>query len=326
MSLAARFRPFPLLPGGHLQTIGGYLLRARLRWQVPSEDVVVPIEDGVGLLLRASWRIERDRPALLLVHGLEGCDASSYMIGAGELAFRSGWHVVRMNMRGCGDSLPICPRLYNAGLSSDLLAVFRWLATRVSRFAVAGFSLGGNLSLLTLARERSSIPGELAAAVAVSPPLDMSLCAATLERPSNLIYHLRFIRSLRISYRKRQRLAPSRYEAGRENGLRSVRQFDDVITAFYAGYDDAEHYYRSVSPGPLLGEIDRPTLVLSAADDPLIPERSVKEFAGSGDVRVEVPASGGHVGFVGRATAPARFWAADRILSFLAEAPSLRFP
>jgi predicted alpha/beta-fold hydrolase len=317
------FRPFPLLPGGHLQTLGGVVFRARLPWRLPTEEVLVNGDDGARLLVRASWQNDRERPALLLVHGLEGSDSSGYMLSAGRLAFESGWHVIRMNMRGCGASLELCPRLYHAGLTADLLAVARWLATRVSRFSLFGFSLGGNLALLTAARERETLPDELASVVAVSPPLDMSVCARALERPSSLPYQIRFMLSLRASYRARQRLSPELYQSGRERGLRTLREFDSEITAFYSGYDDAEHYYGSVSPGPLLTGIDRPTLVLASADDPLIPVSSVTRWASAGSVRIEVTTSGGHVGFVGRSRAPRGFWAAERALAFLQEfAPS----
>jgi hypothetical protein len=314
------FEPFGFLPGGHLQTIGGLVLRSFLRWRAPAEDVVVEGNDGVRLLLRASWQESPERPALLLVHGLEGCDRSSYMISTGELAFSAGWHVIRMNMRGCGDGLELCPRLYNAGLSSDLLAVTRWLARRARRIVVCGFSLGGNLTLLTAARERSSLPDEVRGAIAVSPPLDMSECADALERPSNAVYQYRFLRSLVASYWKRQRLAPELYRSERVLRLRTLRDFDDAVTAFYGGYADAEDYYRSVSAGPRMGTVDRPVLVLASENDPFIPRASVTKWACSDAVTVELTASGGHVGFAGPARARGFFWAAERILAFAATA------
>lgn len=313
------FHPSAFLPGGHLQTVGGVVFRSGLRWRFPTEEILIGGEDGARLLVRASWQDDSERPAVLLVHGLEGSDSSGYMLSTGRLLFDSGWHVIRMNMRGCGESLELCPRLYHAGLTTDLLAVARWLATRVSRFALFGFSLGGNLCLLTAAKERSKLPGELASVVAVSPPLDMSRCARALERPSSFLYQNRFMLSLRASYRARQKLSPELYQAGRERGLRTLREFDSEITAFYCGYDDAEHYYRVVSPGPLLAFIDRPTLVLTSADDPLIPLSSVTRWASSEDARIEVTASGGHVGFVGRSLAPRGFWAAERAMAFLEE-------
>jgi predicted alpha/beta-fold hydrolase len=312
------FQPSVFLPGGHLQTIGGHVVRSFLRWPYSSEDVVVESTDGARLLLRASWQAERDRPALLLVHGLEGSDRAPYVLATGILAYRAGWHVVRMNMRGCGDSLAVCPRLYNAALTSDLLATMHWLAGRVSRFALVAFSLGANLSLLTASREKPRLPREFAALATVSPPLDMSRSADELERPSNFIYQLRFVLSLQSSYRRRQRLSPERYAPGRERGLKTLRAFDDVITAHYGGYRDAEHYYQSASAGPRLKDIELPTLVLASRNDPFIPVESISHWERSSAVVLELTPSGGHVGFVGAKGPPRRFWAAHRVVSWLA--------
>ena len=114
----------PLISGAHLQTIGGQFVRAFLRWPFATETSIVEAEDDVRLLVRASWQPGSVAgPALLLIHGLEGSAESRYMLSAGILAYRAGYHVIRMNMRGCGDSLELCPRLYNAGLTADVVAV-----------------------------------------------------------------------------------------------------------------------------------------------------------------------------------------------------------
>ena len=75
-----------------------------------------------------------------------------------------------------------------------------------------------------------------------------------------------------------------------------------------------------MSPGPRLEAIDRQTLILAAADDPFIPEASMRKWARSEAVSIEIVEGGGHVGFVGRSKAPGYFWAADRILGFLENA------
>ena len=312
------FRSF--FPGGHVQTIGGVLLRAFSPWPHETEDVVVDAPDGVRLLVRASWQPVpdlRDRPALLLVHGLEGSDRAAYVVSTGRLFFRSGWHVIRMNMRGCGDSLDLCPRLYNAGLAGDLVAVMEWLGRRVSRFGVTGFSLGAGLTLLTLAEHKHRLPEALAGAVAVSAPLDMSRAADALEKRGNWIYQQRFTRSLCASYRKRQARSPHLYAFGRERGVRTLREFDDVITAHYAGYRDAEDYYTRVGTGSKLIRIEHPTLVLSTDDDPFIPLSSIVDWPRAPSVSLELARGAGHVGFVGPTKAPRFFWAAERALAFL---------
>ena len=315
------FRPHPWSVGGHRQTLLGYWRRRFLRWTHPAEDIVVDVGDDVRILLRATWQPgpREAHPALLLVHGLGGRDSSSYNLATGLLAYRRGWHVVRINMRGAGDGLALCARLYHAGLDQDLLAAIRYVASVAPQQAVVGFSLGANLTLLTLAHGKEAIPPGLRAAAAVSPPLDLAACADALERPSNRLYRYDYLKGLRANYRLRQRLRPDLFEVGRERGCHTIRAFDQAITAPYGGYRDVDDYYTRASSGPTLGQLDRPVLILAAKDDPLIPAESVARWPlpASGLVRLEMPPTGGHVGFVAATTAPGRFWAAERVLDFL---------
>lgn len=318
------FSPAPLTAGGHRQTLLGFWLRRRLRWEAPAEDLVVEAGDDVRLLARITWQEGRreKRPALVIVHGLGGCDAAGYAVATGRLAFARGWHVARMNMRGAGDAEAVCPRLYNAGLDGDLLAVLAALAPHTGPLAVVGFSLGANLALLALARGGERLPPSLVGVAAVSPPLDLAACADALARPSNRLYQAYFVRNLKAAYRRRQQRRPDLYEAGRERGIRTIREYDDVITAPYGGYDSAEEYYRRSSAGPLLTSLTRPALVLAAADDPMVPGDSVTRWPlpASGHVRREMTPTGGHVGFVAPTSAPGRFWAAERVMAFVEEA------
>jgi predicted alpha/beta-fold hydrolase len=322
------FAPARATAGGHRQTLLGYWFRRHLRWEGPAEDLVVDAGDDVRLLARVTWQEGRRdaRPALVVVHGLGGCDAAGYAVATGRLARQRGWHVARMNMRGAGDAEALCPRLYNAGLDGDLLAVLAALAPHTPVLAVVGFSLGANLALLALARGGDRLPEGLAAVAAVSPPLDLAACADALERPANRLYQSYFVRNLKAAYRRRQRLRPDLYERGRERGIRTIREYDEVITAPYGGYASAEAYYTASSAGPRLGALTRPALVLAALDDPMVPGESVTRWPlpPSGLVQREMTSSGGHVGFVAPTAAPGRFWAAERVLAFVAGAAAGR--
>ncbi len=290
-----------------------------MRWPLPVVDVLVDAGEGVRLLLRASWQPgpHAERPALLIVHGLGGSDASSYAVSLGRHAYAAGWHVVRMNMRGCGEGEALCPLLYNAGLDTDLLAVVDELLRRVPRLAIVGFSLGANLALLMLGRRRTALPRGLAAVAAVSPPIDLAACADAIDVPANHLYQLRFMRMLGAAYRRRSVARPDLFPAGLERGLHTVRAFDDRITAPFGGYEGAAEYYAKSSAGPWLAAIDRPALVLAAADDPMIPVASVERWPLSPALTREITFTGGHVGFVGPSRAPGWFWAADRALGFV---------
>jgi predicted alpha/beta-fold hydrolase len=282
---------------------------------------VVEAGQGVRLLLRASWQpgARETRPALLIVHGLGGSDASSYVVSTGRLAYARGFHVVRVNMRGSGDGEALCPLLYNAGLDTDLLAATSAVSQLVPRVAIVGFSLGANLALLMLGRRPELLPKALWAAAAVSPPLDLAACAAALEAPDNRIYQHYFMQMLTDAYRRRHAARPDLFAAGRELGLRTVREYDDRITAPFGGYESAAQYYERSSAGPWLTAIGRPALVLAAEDDPMIPVATVRRWAASSAVTRQLLPTGGHVGFVAPAQAPGWFWAPERVLGFLAD-------
>ncbi len=282
---------------------------------------MVEAGQGVRLLLRATWQPgpREGRPALLIVHGLGGSDASSYVVSTGRLAYARGWHVIRMNMRGSGDGEALCPLLYNAGLDTDLLAATSAVGQLVPRVAAIGFSLGGNLVLLMLGRRRELLPQGLCAAAAVSPPVDLAACAAALEAPGNGLYQHYFMSMLSEAYRRRHAARPDLFAAGRELGLATVREYDDRITAPFGGYESASQYYERSSAGPWLASIERPALLLAALDDPMIPLATVTRWPCSAAVTRQLQPTGGHVGFVARSQAPGWFWAPERALDFLGD-------
>jgi len=313
-----RFRPLPGTSGGHLQTFLGYWCRRHLRWRLPAEDLVVPSAPGVQLLCRAAWQPgpRRERPALVIAHGLGGSSEASYQVSLGRAAHDAGWHVVRMNLRGAGPSEALCARLYNAGLAEDVVAVAQAVARQAARVVLVGYSLGGNLVLLAGSRDASGLPDEVAGVAAVCAPVDLAACADRFDARDNAGYRAHFLWALRHQYRRRQRRLPELYAAGLERGLRSIWEYDDVVTARYGGFANARDYYARSSSGPWLARLARPALLLWAADDPLVPVEAVSRWPVGATARREVETTGGHVGFVGRSRAPGWFWAADHVLEW----------
>jgi len=55
-----------------------------------------------------------------------------------------------------------------------------------------------------------------------------------------------------------------------ERRPRSIREFDDVITARYSGFSDADDYYSRAAAARVIDRIAVPTLVIHAKDDPFI--------------------------------------------------------
>lgn len=155
------------------------------------------------------------------------------------------------------------------------------------------------------------------AIAAVCPPLELAAAADTIALARNRLYQLYFMHKLKTSYRLRQKLLPELYAPELARDVRTVREYDDAVVAPYGGFRDADDYYTRSSSGPHLTMLERPTLILSSVDDPMIPVQSIERWPVSACVEREVAPTGGHVGFVGRTNAPGHFWAAERVMHFL---------
>ena len=120
------FRPRRFFQGGHLQTIGSYLLLRRLSPCLADEQRLIEVEPGVRVLCRCHWQNDRQKAlTVIIVHGLEGSTESDYMLGVAQKGLAAGMNVVRMNQRNCGGTDHLSPTLYHSGRSEDVAAVAR---------------------------------------------------------------------------------------------------------------------------------------------------------------------------------------------------------
>jgi predicted alpha/beta-fold hydrolase len=288
------------------------------------------IEEGVQLLCHCHWQREsRERLTLLIVHGLEGSSRSRYVIGTGSRAWRQGWNVVRMNIRGCGSTEHLSETLYHSGLSQDVEKLTRWLiASRgLRRIALAGFSMGGNQVLRALGRWGAEAPAEVVAGAAISPSCDLALCSARIHEPQNKLYEWWFVRSLRASFLRKAEMWPGKFDPSLLRRVHSVRDFDEHITARYMGFAGADDYYDKASSAHVLERIAVPTLVINADDDPfiVISAESRRKLRENPKVTFLESARGGHCSFLcepkegddGR-------WAEAKIVEFLSQVECAR--
>jgi predicted alpha/beta-fold hydrolase len=226
-----------------------------------------------------------------------------------------------LNFRSCSGELNRLPRFYHSGETEDVLFAIERVRQKFSGplFAI-GFSLGGNVLLVLLARLGDQTP--LDAAVAISVPYDLQACARGLDSGQGIyaVYRIWFLRSLRRKTLAKLPVHPGMADGARIRRARGIEQFDDAVTAPLHGFADAAEYYAQCSSGPLLGRIRRPTLLISALDDPLaraaVPECALTNPA----LTVLTTEKGGHVGFVAGSPWNPRYWAEQQALQFLENA------
>jgi len=315
------FVPRRHLIGGHAQTIVGNFLPRHSELPAP-EERLIQVEPGMSILCQCHWHEDRSQAmTIIIVHGLEGSTESQYVIGTGSKAWRAGMNVVRMNMRNCGGTEHLGPTLYNSSMSHDVGTVVDTLVREdgLQRIALAGFSMGGNLVLKMLGEWAEQAPRQVKAGIGVSPAMDLAASADALHEPANRIYEWRFLRGLQRRIQRKAALFPDRYDVRYLRGLRSLREFDDQVTARYCGFLDAEDYYTRAASSQFLDRIAVPTLILHAEDDPFIkvlPETRRKILENSHITYLET-VRGGHCAFLAEPDGYDGRWAERQAISFV---------
>ena len=275
------------------------------------------------VLAHCHWQDRpRERPALLLLHGLEGSSVAHYMGGLADKAWTAGWNVVRLNQRNCGGTEHLSRGLYHSGLTSDPLVVIREVveADGIRAIAVAGYSLGGNLALKLAGDLGDAAPPELKAVCAVSPTMDLAACVAALERRTNLAYQWNFVRRLKARMRRKAAVVPGVFPLEPLRRIWTVRQFDEAYTAPHHGFRDAADYYHRASAIRVVDRIRVPALILAAEDDPFVPVQPFQRpsVAGNPHLTTLVTRHGGHCAFVEHAEGDYDgYWAEKEVVRFV---------
>jgi predicted alpha/beta-fold hydrolase len=255
------------------------------------------------VLAHCNWQPDRKSAATLLaLHGLEGSSEAHYMRGLAEKAFAAGFNVVRLNQRNCGGTEHLSRGLYHSGLTADPLFVLNELRDRdgLRRFGVAGYSLGGNITMKMAGELGASGLPEVAAFAAVSPVIELEDCVQSIERRENRIYEWNFCRNLQARMRRKSQHDPDLFDLDGLWKIWSIRAFDDRYTAPHHGFKGAEDYYHRASAMRVIDHVARPALILSAADDPFVPPHIFEAPAVKNNPHITtiITPGGGHCAFI----------------------------
>lgn len=309
------FAPAAGLASPNAQTIYAALVRPSRAPLVRRERYELPDGDFVDL---DTFDGAPGAPHVMAIHGLEGSSQAGYVVAILRGAAKRGWGATALNFRSCSGEPNRLARSYHSGEIGDSLAVMKHLQARISGplYAV-GFSLGANVLCRLL--EETGADAPVHAAASVSAPYDLDACCRRLAGPGafQLLYRERFLRTLKQKAREKLRRFPDAFDRKAMEAARTIRAFDDAVTAPLHGFRDAAHYYAEASSGPKLHAIQRPTLLLSASDDPMLQSPVIPPQASDNPhLSIVLTERGGHVGFVsGRMHAP-HFWGDAQVLAF----------
>lgn len=307
------FRPAPGLRNAHLQTLAGGLLPARLHAPVTRERWELPDGDFADI----DWaEPQTPRGWALVLPGLVGDLRSPYATRVFNRLYRDGYRTGLLNYRGLSGTPNRFPASYHAGFTRDLDLVARQLHSLHGPGIVIGYSMGGNLLLKWLGDGAADVP--LRAAVAISAPFHLAPAADHLSDGPARFYGRHLTRLMLNRERHKFRFTPPPQMPPMAQ-IRSIRDFDEHITAPLHGFDGARDYYERNSCIGGLGRIAVPTLIVNALDDPLIPRNTLPaDDMLSPQVTLELSEHGGHIGFLGRnGRGLPHFWLEDHVAGFI---------
>ena len=300
----ARRRPLPTLP--------------------PAEARYFDVANDARVLAHCNWQPDRAAaPTLLALHGLEGSSEAHYMRGLADKAFARGFNVVRLNQRNCGGTEHLSRGLYHSGLTADPRFVLNELHAKdgLGTFAVAGYSLGGNLTMKLAGEVGLSEMPFLKAFAAVSPVIELDACVRAIERRENRIYEWNFCRNLQARMRRKSRAFPGAFDLDGLWKVWSIRAFDDRYTAPHHGFQGASDYYHRASAMRVIDRVARPSLILSAADDPFVPPHifDAPAVKNNPHITTVITSCGGHCAFIENPNGYDGYFAERMIVDFLKE-------
>jgi predicted alpha/beta-fold hydrolase len=320
------------LPGGHVQTLYAALAvpcprvdYRRERWDTPDGDFIdldwveePPAASGQPPATSSTRHSGLDtRPLVVLFHGLEGSSRSQYALNLmAELRAR-GMRGVVVHFRGCGGEPNRLARAYHSGDSAEVDWILRRLKPAAAPLYAAGVSLGGNALLKWLGETGSEAKTTVAAAAAISAPVDLTASGNALDRGFSLTYARNFLGTMRKKSLAKLARYPGLYDAGRVRAARTLREFDDCVTAPLHGFNNVDDYWTRASAKPWLRAIEVRTLMVNARNDPFLPEAALPApDEVSSAVTLEFPQGGGHVAFV-TGPFPGRLdWLPRRLMEF----------
>jgi predicted alpha/beta-fold hydrolase len=313
--IQSTFHGSKLFHDAHLETILPAIFR-KLTVNYSRERIETPDGDFFDV-----DRINNgSRKLMILLHGLEGSSASTYIKGFATYFYSRGWDIAAKNFRSCSGEINRLPISYHSGFTTDLRQLLEQETIKAGydTIVLVGFSLGGNVLLKYLGEQGMQTSPKLKAAVAFSVPVDLESSSIELAKWHNRLYLKRFLKTLKQKAIVKSNLFHPFPDVSMLKDATDFQLFDDMITAPLHGFAGASDYYSKSSSLTFLPFIQIPTLLVNATNDPFLaaPCFPFDIARSSTMLHFEAPTGGGHVGFAFHLP-NASFWSEVRTAEFL---------
>jgi hypothetical protein len=303
------------------------------------------------------------RGTIVGTYGITGDLENQWLLRLlGRKAYAQGYAVVLFDWRGHGKTAQLSPTLTSDGLyeGEDFLCIAAAAKAMgcPGKFWFTGYSLGGQLALwgvkavqdlgkgqgaksngnfqcsmpddqfTTLGLEADDIGG----AAVICPSLDSRRSLAYLvKHPFGRYIEKAIARQLKKLAWRIHDAHPGSIDPAAIERANSIWGFDEELVIERLGFSSPEAYYDASSALPLLPNLQKPTLIIYAEDDPLFDPAIVPDLqaacANNPMIDLLLTRYGGHVGYISskecqqQAKDPDVWWAWNRVLQWIEEIP-----
>jgi predicted alpha/beta-fold hydrolase len=284
---------------------------------------------------------ENPHSTIIGTYGITGALDNQWLLRLmGRKAFAQGYAVVLFDWRAHGKTAELSPTLTSDGLyeGEDFVRIAAMAKAMgcPAPFWLAGFSLGGQLALwgVKAAQALPSWGGELGlqgseigGAAVICPNLDSNRSLSYLVKDAWGRHLERAIaRELKKLAWRIHQCHPKAIDPAAIRRAKGIRGFDHELVIDRLGFSSVQEYYQASSALPLLPHLNKPTLILYAADDPMFDPTIVPDLqatcANNPAIDLMLTAYGGHVGYISSKTGQRqvqdgdRWWAWNRVLDW----------
>lgn len=316
MILKNDYIPPILLRNGHLNTIFTSQFRKKPIVNYFRKKLITPDTDF--LMIDCIEQTVKNKVVIVL-HGLESNTDQAYMKGAAKILSENNFSVVTVNFRSCSGEPNLQYHSYHTGKTDDLHFIIEQIEKEYKEIYLLGFSLGGNLILNYLGEQKENLIPKVKKAMTISAPCHFYDTALHLiHTPSNVIYRKRFLARLKNKLRAKIDVFPEKISIEGIEKIKTLQDYDNYYTAPAHGFNDAMDYWKKCSSVNKLSNIQIPTLLLNAQDDPFLTASCfpIKFAKNHPYFDLKMPKHGGHVGFYQK-NEENILWHEKQIISFL---------
>lgn len=285
---------------GHGQTLWAHFLKSPDLDNL-GQNFEVDLPDGDRLF--CFYHQGHTGVVVSLYHGLSGDVHADYMQRTAILCRKLGHTVVLVNHRGAGHGAEHAKHPYHSGRAEDVSEVLKVLRAKFpgQKQITIGYSMSGNIVLCLLGGFRNGEKPD--GAITVNAPISLESGSRLLKTGLNRVYDARFVHRLRqnIESKYRSGLISKHYDIP---WWATVYDLDQIYTAEAGNFKDRADYYETCSAKNYLANIETPTYILTAADDPFVSVREYQQVQFPKCAQMHIEGRGGHLGYISRTPTP----------------------